>query len=434
MASTILLSVGESKFRVLRWVYTPATRKLWTSTLRMRATFEGRSQKKQEKKPNTNNGTLQDNEQDNDSIYYPSFSSVSQLFGGGMVINKSSSDFDEHDERLNAAEDIWKSSMRDGCSELMGGLFPSLLFHVPGQNTEDVMRMSKDYAASLQRHTSLSTSTINRHQKTFQRVFPLTRQGQGRDGSTRSFSTTCPRLATSSTPYQLLGVSPTASAADIKSQFYTIAKKLHPDKLDPNLTKKEQEQYLEKFRLVVKAYELLKNPRQREMYDKYCIGWEGTPDVPPRMHWSSPSQFRPTTQAEWEQWYMWSEMLRRRGPSWQHMAQNRSTSDHFYGHTKVTPEDAKRQREAAPLNHRIFFVLFFLGSIIATIQIDGAKQYSARDSSVAAQHTSMVARNLEQARMHARSEEGLLRQRLMLERAREIKKAKEHDQVPMLTS
>ena len=46
----------------------------------------------------------------------------------------------------------------------------------------------------------------------------------------------------------------------------------------------------------------------------------------------------------------------------------------------------------------------------------------------------MVARNLEQARMHARSEEGLLRQRLMLERAREIKKAKEHDQVPMLTS
>lgn len=379
-------------------------------------------------------------EEDVKPIYYPDFSSATQCFVVGTEVDDSHSDLDEYDQRLIEATAVWESSLSRNSGEMSGGMsLPSSLFHLTGQDTEDVMLKSVEYAELLQK-TAPSVFHDHEMKHTVPRNIFLSRSHPfGHGGSSRSFSTSALRRATPSTPYQLLGVSPTASAAEIKSQFYTIAKKLHPDKLDPNLTKKEQEEHLEKFRLVVKAYELLKDRRQREMYDKYRTGWDGTTDMPPRTQWSSPSQFRPSTQAEWEQWYMWSEMLRRRGRSdhthmWQRMARNHSTSYQFYGYAKVTPEDEKRQREAAPINHRIFFILFFLGSIIATIQIDGAKKYSARDLSAAAQHTSMVARNLEQARMHARSEEGLMRQRLMLERARENKKAREQDQVPLLTS
>ncbi|WFD23889.1 hypothetical protein MEQU1_002583 [Malassezia equina] len=207
-----------------------------------------------------------DVEEDVKPIFYPDFSSVTQCFGVGTEIEDSHSDLDEYDQRLIEATAVWESSLSQNSGEMSGGLsLPSSLFHLTGQDTEDVMLKSVEYAESLQ--------------------------------------TATPSVC----------VSPTASAAEIKSQFYTIAKKLHPDKLDPNLTKKEKEEHLERFRLVVKAYELLKDRRQREMYDKYRMGWEGTTDMPPRTQWSSPSQFRPSTQAEWEQWYMWSEMLRRHG-------------------------------------------------------------------------------------------------------------------------
>lgn len=433
--------MNASKFRTLQCMCSPTARKLWTPpALRTRAASKFCLYTEHEKEPQiTLPYEVREHQQENDTIFYPDFSSVSQLFGKGTDMNECKFDSDQHDEKLNAAALVWKSSVCHGRPELNGEFsIPSSLFHGAGQDTENVMLMSLEYAESLQRDACISYTARNEQHSASRNVFRPTAHGPRQGGSIRSFSTTRRWQASVSTPYQLLGVSPSASTAEIKSQFYTIAKKLHPDKLDPNMNKKEQEEHLEKFRLVVKAYELLKDKRQREMYDKYRMGWEGMTDVPPRMRWSSPSQFRPATQAEWEQWYMWSEMLRRgrsgHSHTWQRMAQNEYTSDQFYGYAKVTPEDAKRQREAAPLNHRIFFVLFFLGSIIATIQIDGAKKYSTRDSSAAAQHTSMVARNLEQARMHARSEEGLMRQRVMLERARENKRAKEQAQVPLLTS
>ncbi|WFD27217.1 hypothetical protein MNAN1_002213 [Malassezia nana] len=329
-----------------------------------------------------------------------------------MEDGESDADVDATEERLHAAARVWESSLAPETLQSSGHFsLLSPLVNLAGDKAEDVMLKSQDYATSLRSESRARTTGPETIHKATMRAFSST----------------------------LLGVSPSASAAEIKSQFYVIAKKLHPDKLDPNLSKKEQEERLEQFRLIVKAYELLKDQRQRDMYDRYRVGWESTTDVPPRAQWSTPGQYRPRTQQEWEQWYLWSEMLRRhasRGHShaWQRMARDHGTSYQFYGYTRVTPEDAKRQQESAPVNHQIFFILFFVGSVIAAIQIDGAKKFSARDSGAAAQHTSMVARNLEQARMHARSEEGLLRQRLMLERARENKRAKEQAELPLLSS
>ena len=131
---------------------------------------------------------------------------------------------------------------------------------------------------------------------------------------------------------------------------------------------------------------------------------------------------------------MWSEVLRRAAHQghhapWQRMAQHNSTSSNFYGFHNVSPDEAKRrQEEAAPWNQRIFLLLIVSGMILAGVQIEGIKMYSTHDSSLAAQHTTMVANNLEQARRAARSEEGRLRQQLMLERAREKKRMRDTEE------
>jgi len=65
-----------------------------------------------------------------------------------------------------------------------------------------------------------------------------------------------------SDPYQTLGVSKSASAAEIKSAYRKLAKKLHPD-LNPG--RKDIEQ---KFKDVSAAYDLLSDPAKRARYDR----------------------------------------------------------------------------------------------------------------------------------------------------------------------
>jgi molecular chaperone DnaJ len=67
--------------------------------------------------------------------------------------------------------------------------------------------------------------------------------------------------------YQLLGVARDASAADIKKAYRQVALKFHPDR---NEGSKESE---ERFKEVTRAYEVLRDPDQRSVYDRY--GEEG---------------------------------------------------------------------------------------------------------------------------------------------------------------
>jgi len=63
-------------------------------------------------------------------------------------------------------------------------------------------------------------------------------------------------------PYQTLGINRTASAADIKSAYRKLAKKLHPD---VNPGRKDIEQ---RFKDVTAAYDLLSDPAKRARYDR----------------------------------------------------------------------------------------------------------------------------------------------------------------------
>lgn len=63
--------------------------------------------------------------------------------------------------------------------------------------------------------------------------------------------------------YELLGVERDASAAEVKRAFRKVARELHPD------VNAHDPQAEEKFKAAAEAYEVLSDPEQRQIYDRY---------------------------------------------------------------------------------------------------------------------------------------------------------------------
>ena len=66
-------------------------------------------------------------------------------------------------------------------------------------------------------------------------------------------------------PYRELGVPRTADAAEIKKAYRSLAQKFHPDRNEGKDNKKVAE---ESFKKLQKAYSVLSDPRQRNLYHK----------------------------------------------------------------------------------------------------------------------------------------------------------------------
>ncbi|WP_454279353.1 DnaJ C-terminal domain-containing protein [Sphingomonas sp. Marseille-Q8236] len=75
-------------------------------------------------------------------------------------------------------------------------------------------------------------------------------------------------------PYQTLGVSRTASEADIKKAYRKLAKELHPDR------NKDNPKAAEKFSQVTNAYDLLNDKDKRARFDRGEIDGDGNPTSP----------------------------------------------------------------------------------------------------------------------------------------------------------
>ncbi|MGN6819942.1 MAG: DnaJ C-terminal domain-containing protein [Sphingomonas sp.] len=77
-----------------------------------------------------------------------------------------------------------------------------------------------------------------------------------------------------SDPYSLLGVSRTATEADIKKAYRKLAKELHPDR------NKDNPKAAEKFSQVTSAYDLLSDKDKRARFDRGEIDGDGNPAAP----------------------------------------------------------------------------------------------------------------------------------------------------------
>src|SRR5512135_136911 len=66
--------------------------------------------------------------------------------------------------------------------------------------------------------------------------------------------------------YELLGVSPSASAAEVRKAYASLAREKHPDRFtDP--AEKERAQRI--FQDITHAFNTLMNPERREEYDRH---------------------------------------------------------------------------------------------------------------------------------------------------------------------
>jgi molecular chaperone DnaJ len=75
--------------------------------------------------------------------------------------------------------------------------------------------------------------------------------------------------------YERLGVRRKASAKDIRQAYRRLARKYHPD-LNPGDKSAE-----EKFKQIQEAYEVLSDPKKRQMFDQYGFYAENLPGGPP---------------------------------------------------------------------------------------------------------------------------------------------------------
>lgn len=84
-------------------------------------------------------------------------------------------------------------------------------------------------------------------------------------------------------PYQVLGVSRTASAAEVKQAYRKLAKKLHPDMRQGKKNAGDDQ----RFKEVTAAYDLLSDADKRGRFDRGEIDASGAERAPQGFRWSS---------------------------------------------------------------------------------------------------------------------------------------------------
>ncbi len=79
--------------------------------------------------------------------------------------------------------------------------------------------------------------------------------------------------------YEILGVSRSASAEEIRRSYRQLARKYHPD------TNKTDSNAEDKFKEINEAYEVLKDPDKRKQYDALGANWKSGQDFRPPPGW-----------------------------------------------------------------------------------------------------------------------------------------------------
>ena len=78
--------------------------------------------------------------------------------------------------------------------------------------------------------------------------------------------------------YETLGVKRTATAQEISKSYRSLARKFHPD-----VSKEKGAE--DKFKAISEAYEVLKDPEKRKLYDQLGANWKAGQDFKPPPGW-----------------------------------------------------------------------------------------------------------------------------------------------------
>lgn len=106
------------------------------------------------------------------------------------------------------------------------------------------------------------------------------------------------------THYEVLGVEQSASAEEIKSAYYDIARVYHPDsnffdeildELPDEMLSRLSNSDNELFQRITEAYTVLRNEKKRSIYDKKLAKGQDSEPVPPPRPAPPPSSTRPLT-------------------------------------------------------------------------------------------------------------------------------------------
>ncbi|KHN75910.1 DnaJ -like protein subfamily C member 4, partial [Toxocara canis] len=123
--------------------------------------------------------------------------------------------------------------------------------------------------------------------------------------------------------YDVLGVSPKATQTEIKNAYYTKCKLVHPDS-DSHLSEEERERRQRAFVELKAAYDVLRRPADRRIYDERLSGRMHPQYTAARQHRYHYHNYGPSTQQDWKAFWA-------------------STSGYKAEH--MTAEDFKKQHE-----------------------------------------------------------------------------------------
>ncbi|CAD6970270.1 unnamed protein product [Tilletia controversa] len=201
---------------------------------------------------------------------------------------------------------------------------------------------------------------------------------------------------------------PSASPAQIKARYYDLVRIFHPDRAIA-LSTPHRRTTEERFKLIVKAYELLSDRRRRTDYDRTGFGWGE------RRRWG-------TLRTGWEhRGDPASPTSRARAKHDQYGWQrNRANDEYFYGFAARQSPTSESQKPRYLPNAHFISLLFILTWTLALLQYSRLAAQASRATQRADKLHLDAAQSLKVAREGARGEEGRRRKEAVRRRVREL--------------
>lgn len=291
-----------------------------------------------------------------------------------------------------------------------------------GPNTSALTRRKHKQRSTWQPPTwllpSIQLSTSRHFSSSASRTRPRTSTPSSSGKPEYSFPQHC-----NPTPYEIFHFTSTRNVipSEVKSRYYDLVRSLHPDRLSTSSSDKTKVKAQEEFKLVVQAYNLLKDTKKKNLYDRAGIGWDGS-----KGDTCTTSPF-----AGSDPWRNWQDLryTRRYNPGYTGPGHDRFgwQNQGFYSNQYNAAGTASYGNGWNGGNGKytsngiLISTLFVVTWVLAGLQYSRLSLQSQKATERADRSHLDAAKSLNQARELARSQEGRERWKAFRRRAREQK-------------